>query len=71
MENFCPSYIGEVCVNGTCSIACKEDYEEMGIPLVRNCNECPYYKGCKDCALGCTSACIKNRKTSENIGASR
>lgn len=55
----CKGYVGVACVDGTCPIANREDYEEYGIPLINNCKECFYYKGCEDCALNETEYCVK------------
>lgn len=52
----CPEYCGVSCVNGTCPKANQEEYEEYGIPVVRTCSECSYYRGCEDCTeYGCDS----------------
>ena len=39
----CPNYCGVTCVNGTCPVALGECHI--------TCDECPYYKGCEDCAF--------------------
>lgn len=53
----CPEYIGVSCIDGTCPKANQEEYEEYGIPVVRTCYECSYYRGCEDCAgCGCDEA---------------
>ena len=41
----CDSYVGVSCVDGSCPLANGEEYNE------RYCIECPYFKGCEDCAL--------------------
>ena len=53
----CPSYVGITCVNGSCPMALCDEFIEYGIPLVHNCDECGYYKGCDDCALSNTEYC--------------
>ena len=63
----CGGYVGVACVDGTCPKANREEYEERGIPLVRNCGDCHFYKGCEDCALYETEYCDKN-KISEVFG---
>lgn len=51
----CKNYVGVTCVDGNCPIALRDEYIEYGIPVIYNCDECPYYKGCEDCAgYGCT-----------------
>lgn len=53
----CPEYIGVSCIDGSCPKANQEEYEEYGIPVVRSCFECSYYRGCADCAgYGCDEA---------------
>lgn len=45
------------CIDGSCPKANQEEYEEYGIPVVRTCFECSYYRGCEDCAgYGCDEA---------------
>ena len=55
----CKRYVGVSCVGGSCPMALREEYEEYGIPVVKNCNECHCYKGCEDCALEGTEHCVK------------
>ena len=55
----CKGYLGVSCVNGSCPIAIREDYEEYGIPVVRSCDECHKYRGCEDCEWEGTEMCIK------------
>ena len=47
----CKNYCGVECVNGNCPIALREEYEERCYPVVEDCGECHYYKGCEDCAF--------------------
>lgn len=53
----CGDYVGVTCVNGFCPIANREEYAERGYDVIYNCNECPFYNGCKDCALFDTELC--------------
>lgn len=55
----CKAYVGITCVNGNCPIALREEYEEREMDVVKSCKECPYYKGCEDCAWEGTLDCIK------------
>lgn len=57
MSKRCKNYVGVACVNGSCPIALREEYEEYGIPVINNCNECHKYKGCEDCASFNTEYC--------------
>lgn len=57
----CKNYVGIACVDGTCPKALKEEYEEQCIPVVNNCKNCFYYKGCDDCALFGTECCTNNK----------
>lgn len=45
----CPNYSCISCIDGSCPIACSEEYAEYGLPVVRTCIECPYYHGCDNC----------------------
>lgn len=55
----CKNYVGVVCVDGTCPMANREEYEECCMSLINNCEDCFYYKGCEDCALSGTEYCVK------------
>lgn len=55
----CKEYVGVACVDGSCPIARMEEYEERGVPIVENCQDCIYYKGCVDCDLKDTEYCEK------------
>lgn len=57
----CSGYCGVSCVDGSCPIADYEEYAERGYDVVRDCEECIYYEGCKDCAFENTDMCIKNK----------
>ena len=61
----CGSYCGVACVDGSCPIANREEYEERGYDIVHNCNECHYYRGCEDCAFDGTEHCTKEIKDEE------
>lgn len=63
----CKDYVGLSCVDGSCPKANREEYEERGIPITRNCRECCYYKGCEDCTLFDTEYCHKKREGRENV----
>ena len=53
----CPDYVGVSCIDGSCPIANREKYEEYGIPVINDCEDCHRYKGCKDCGLADTEDC--------------
>ena len=53
----CPDYVGITCVDGHCPIANADEYAERGMDVIRNCDDCIYYKGCDDCALCDTELC--------------
>ena len=55
----CQGYVGLACVDGSCPKANAEEYEERCMDVVKNCNDCHYYKGCDDCALFNTAHCIR------------
>lgn len=55
----CKGYCGVTCVDGSCPIANREEYEERGYDVVKNCKDCPYYKGCEDCYFNGTEMCEK------------
>ena len=57
LDNRTPRERIRACIDGTCQIALREEYEERCIPTVKNCRECFYYKGCEDCALKDTEYC--------------
>ena len=58
-EKRCKSYVGVTCVDGTCPMANREEYEERCMDVPKGCKECWYYKGCEDCALADTEYCEK------------
>lgn len=58
-EKRCKDYVGVACVDGTCPVANREEYEERCYPVTKNCRECWLYKGCEDCALAGTEYCDK------------
>ena len=47
----CHSYCGVACVDGSCPIANREEYEERCIPTIEKCDDCHLYKGCEDCCF--------------------
>ena len=56
----CRGYVGVACVDGSCPKANAEEYAERCMDVVKNCGNCHYYKGCKDCVFDGTGFCIKN-----------
>ncbi len=56
-DDYCTGYCGVSCVDGSCPKALRDEYEERGYDVVRNCEECPRYKGCEDCAFDGTVLC--------------
>ena len=56
-QSRCPQYVGVACVDGTCPVANREEYEKRGIPVTKGCRDCFYYEGCEDCALYNTEHC--------------
>lgn len=54
----CKGYCGLSCIDGTCPIANKEEYEERGYDVPKNCNDCYRYEGCEDCYFNGTDMCI-------------
>ena len=59
----CEGYCGVTCVDGTCPMANREEYEERGYDVVKNCSECHYYQGCEDCCFYETDLCSKGGKS--------
>jgi len=55
--DICPNYCGVSCVDGSCPMALSEEYVERGCDVIRDCNECIYYKGCADCCSHSTEIC--------------
>lgn len=56
----CKGYCGIVCVDGSCPKANQEEYEERCMNVIKNCKDCPFYKGCEDCVFFDTQYCIKS-----------
>lgn len=69
MSKKCEAYCGVACVDGSCPIANRDDYAERGYDVVRSCDECPYYKGCEDCAFEGERFCPTATKKSEEAVA--
>lgn len=46
----CKGYLGLACVDGSCPIANAEEYVERCMDVIKKCDDCPFYKGCEDCA---------------------
>lgn len=61
----CKSYTGLACIDGTCPIANREEYEERCYPVVNSCKECHFYKGCEDCYFAETELCVDNRRRAD------
>ena len=55
--SFCSAYVGVACVDGSYPIANADLYEQFDMDVVRKCVDCPYYRGCDDCALYDTDLC--------------
>lgn len=55
----CGSYVGVSCVDGSCPIANREEYEERDMFVIKSCRECHLRRGCEDCALDNTEHCAK------------
>ena len=45
----CKEYCGVSCIDGSCPVANIDEYIERDYPVIRDCSECHYYKGCEDC----------------------
>lgn len=61
--DYCPSYCGLACVDGSCPAATRDCY----VPL--NCPECWRYLGCKDCYFAVddgTCAAFEDRSAYED-----
>ena len=56
---YCKSYVGVSCVDGSCPMANTEGFMERGCGIVNNCSECGYYHGCEDCAFNGVSECCE------------
>ena len=61
-SKYCKGYCGVACVDGTCPMANREEYDERGYDIVKNCKECHYYKGCEDCCFDGTDMCDYSTK---------
>lgn len=61
-ERRCKSYCGLSCIDGTCPIANREEYEERGYPVPKNCGDCYRYEGCEDCCFDGTEYCEKYKR---------
>ena len=47
-EKRCPDYCGLTCIDGHCPNALADEYPEYGYEHC-SCEDCGYYRGCKDC----------------------
>ena len=54
----CKGYCGLSCIDGTCPIANREEYEERGYDVPKSCRYCYRYEGCEDCYFNGTDMCI-------------
>ena len=52
MKRRCVNYVGLACVDGSC--AAQDEYRNLKMD---DCENCFYYKGCKDCAVSDTKYC--------------
>lgn len=66
--NFCIHYCGVACMDGSCPQANRAEYEERGIPFVERCDECPEYRGCKDCCWYGEDECPEMKGVIEHHG---
>ena len=56
----CEGYVAVRCIDGSCPIALRDEYQEYGIPVVWSCEECVDYDGgCENCIFEGTDVCIK------------
>ncbi len=53
----CKNYVGVACIDGTCPIALSEEYAERCMDVIKSCEDCWRYTGCKDCILAGTKYC--------------
>lgn len=58
----CKSYCGLACIDGSCPIENREEYEERGYDVVETCNDCYRYEGCEDCCIEGTEMCPEFKK---------
>lgn len=57
----CDRYIGVHCVDGSCPLANAVEYDERGIPLPDDCDDCCCRLGCDDCILDGDARCPLNQ----------
>lgn len=58
----CKSYVGITCIDGHCPKALAEEYAERDMDVIKNCNDCPYYRGCDDCYFFDTEYCTDEER---------
>lgn len=58
----CKGYLGLACVDGSCPIANAEEYAERCMDVIKKCDDCPFYKGCEDCAFIYSEYCKNSLK---------
>ncbi len=56
-NEYCPSFTGSACTDGTCPVALSEEYPEYDIDVPSSCFECSGYKGCENCIWDKTLVC--------------
>lgn len=56
----CKGYCGVACIDGSCPIANREEYEWREYDVINSCDDCHYYEGCEDCCWENTEMCVKN-----------
>lgn len=49
MKKRCKHFTSIRCINGNCPIALSEEYEERGMDVIRDCDDCVESGLCKDC----------------------
>lgn len=67
-KTICKNYCGISCVDGTCPKANREDYEKLGMDVIKKCDDCHYYRGCDDCAFWETDICPDHEKSDNLCG---
>ena len=60
MKNNC--WVGLRCIDGSCPVANREEYEERGYDVVRSCADCPEERKCEICYFEGTPDCPEVKK---------
>lgn len=63
---YCKGYCGVACVDGSCPMANREEYEERAYPITKHCKNCFFYNGCEDCCFAGTDMCDKYEEKLKN-----